>query len=253
MNYAVCSVAAAPIRKRPSHKVEMVNQLLFGEAMYILKQRRNWAKMQSLHDNYEGWIRNNLVIVIDDGVSDNSFVTADLMNEITIGGTKMYVPMGSTLPGFRGEKGKIGDLVYECRGNRLDRAKIKPGDAMVRALTQQWFNAPYLWGGRTPFGIDCSGFTQVIFKMMGVDLLRDAREQESQGMNVKHLENVQCGDLAFFKATSGKITHVGILLTPAQIIHATGKVRLDKIDHKGIINGDTGKRTHSLATIRRYW
>jgi len=253
MNYAVCTVAAAPVRKRPSHKVEMINQLLFGEAMYVVKQKKNWMKMQSLLDNYEGWIRNNLVTIVDEGFSSNSFVTTDLMNEITIGGAKMYVPMGSTLPRFRDGKGQIGDLVYECKRSVMDRTTVKPGEAMIRSLTRQWMNAPYMWGGRTPLGVDCSGFSQVIFKMMGLDLLRDAREQQEQGMKVKQLENTQCGDLAFFQAGSGKISHVGILLSPGQIIHASGKVRLDKIDHKGIINSDTGKRTHSLATIRRYW
>ena len=253
MNYAVCTVAAAPVRKRPSHKVEMTNQLLFGEAMYIVKQKKSWMKMQSLLDNYEGWIRNNLVTIVDEGFSSNSFVTTDLMNEITIGEAKMYIPMGSTLPRFRDGKGQIGNLVYEFKGSGMDRTAVKPGEAMIRSLTQQWMNAPYLWGGRTPFGIDCSGFSQVIFKMMGLDLLRDAREQEGQGMKVKQLDGARCGDLAFFRASSGKITHVGILLSPTQIIHASGKGRVDKIDSKGIINSDTGKRTHSLATIRRYW
>jgi hypothetical protein len=253
MNYAICSVGAAPVRKRPSHKVEMVNQLLFGEGMYLIKQKRNWFKIQSRHDNYEGWIRNNLVVVTDENLSNNCFVTSDLINQITLAGTSMHIPIGSSLPGFDGERGNIGDLAYRYQGERLDKTKIKPGEEVTRQLAKPWMNAPYLWGGRTPLGVDCSGFVQVIFKMMGLDLLRDARQQQGQGIKVKNLANARCGDLAFFETRNGKISHVGILLSPREIIHASGRVRMDQIDEKGIINADSGKRTHSLATIRRYW
>jgi len=253
MELAVCIVPAAPVRKKASHKTEMINQLLFGEKMFILKEKRGWSKVQSMHDNYEGWIRNNLIMAIEEGLVNNSFVTGDLFNTINFNGSKMHIPMGCTLPGFAGKGGELGSAVYNFKGFSFNRAEIKPGEQIVQQLTMQWLNAPYLWGGRTPFGIDCSGFVQVIFKMMGIDLLRDARQQVGQGMKVKKLADAQCGDLAFFGRPKGKITHVGILLNFSEIIHASGKVRIDKIDKKGIINGDTGKRTHSLMVIKRYW
>src|SRR4030095_12976480 len=110
------------------------------------------------------------------------------------------------------------------------RSKIKPGKEVINKLTKQWMNAPYLWGGRTPLGVDCSGFVQVIYKMMGIDLLRDARQQQGQVIKVKKLESGQCVDLPFFQSRSRKITHVGILLNTTQIIHASGKVRIDEMD-----------------------
>lgn len=253
MDFAACVVPAAPVRKKASHKVEMVNQLLFGESMRVIKRKNNWLKVQSLHDNYEGWLRNNLVINIEDKMPADLFVAGELINTITSDGLKIHIPMGSSLPGFCNGAGKLGDFQYGFKGFSFNRNEIKPGENIVRQLTTAWLNAPYLWGGRTPFGVDCSGFVQMVFKMMGLDLLRDAWQQAGQGMKIKKLENVQCGDLAFFDNARGKIIHVGILLSPSAIIHASGKVRIDEIDNKGITNSDTGKRTHSLVAFRRYW
>ncbi|MFI5185267.1 MAG: NlpC/P60 family protein [Chitinophagales bacterium] len=253
MEFAVCIVPAAPVRKKPSHKVEMVNQLLFGEGMHILKQKNKWMKVQSAHDHYDGWIRSNLISQVEDNLSNNSFVAGDLINTIVIKGTKMKIPAGSTLFGLDNGRGKIGNLVYEFSGISFKRDQIKADEAIVQQLTMAWLNAPYLWGGRTPLGVDCSGFVQVIFKMMGIDLLRDAKQQSAQGMKIKKLNEAHCGDLAFFKNNKGKITHVGILFNTTQILHASGKVRIDTIDEKGIVHSDTGKRTHMLTCIRRYW
>jgi len=232
----------------------MVNQLLFGEKMIVLSEQRNWCRMRTMHDNYEGWIRNNLIAPLEDSIvaTGDEFITGDLFNIITIDGIKMNVSAACSLPGLNKEEGTIGQKQYVYRGCAIKRNDVKPNDEIVRKLAVQWLNAPYLWGGRTPLGVDCSGFVQVIFKMMGLDLLRDAKQQAGQGMKVKKLHEAKTGDLAFFEKRK-KITHVGILLGPQQIIHASGKVRIDAIDEKGIINKDTGMRTHSLATIRRYW
>src|SRR5262249_51238754 len=147
------------------------------------------------------------------------------------------------LPGFDEGKGLVGELKYTYSGFFVNRREIKPDADHVEKLTEQWLNAPYLWGGRTIFGVDCSGFVQVNYKMMDIDLSRDAWQQAQQGRTVKRLKDVMCGDLAFFDDKE-EIVHVGILLGPERIIHASGKVRIDTIDKKGIINSDTGKRTH---------
>ncbi|MDP4263805.1 MAG: C40 family peptidase, partial [Bacteroidota bacterium] len=171
---------------------------------------------------------------------------------LSINGKKMHIPFGSSLPGFANGLGRLNDMEYRYDGNFINRSAIQPDAAKLLQLTAQWLNAPYMWGGRTILGVDCSGFVQVNYKMMGIDLARDAWQQAQQGRRIKKLKEAVCGDLAFFD-DKDEIVHVGILLGPGQIIHASGKVRIDEIDKKGIIRTDTGARTHFLRSIKRYW
>ena len=253
MEYAVVIVPAAPVRRKPNHRREMVNQLLFGEAVKILKEKGSlWVKVRSLHDNYEGWMTRTLLQEVTEATANNSFafVAADLLNVITVKDIKTIIPQGSTLPGFENGSGKIGDIEYLLATGYRKRDKVAPSGEVIEMQAMQWLNAPYLWGGRTILGVDCSGFVQVNFKMVGIDLPRDAWQQAQEGEPVKKLKDAVKGDLAFFD-DKDEIVHVGILLGPDKIIHASGKVRIDNIDKKGIINSDTGKRTHTLEAIRR--
>ncbi|MCC7402198.1 MAG: C40 family peptidase [Chitinophagaceae bacterium] len=254
MEYAACKVPAAPVRKKASHKSEMVNQLLFGEAVMVLKIKKKWALIRSVPENYEGWITISHLEEIDGSLAlqYDPWVTSDLLSVIDIGGKPMHISAGASLLGFDGKSGKFGTLEYYFSGNRIKRNEVIPGEEVVRKLSIQWLNAPYLWGGRTILGVDCSGFAKTIFKMMGIDLPRDAWQQAQKGKQVKKLKDAVAGDLAFFNDKE-EIVHVGILLSNGEIIHSSGKVRIDTITKKGIISSDTGKRTHRLKMIRRYW
>ena len=254
MQYAICKVPAAPVRKRSSHRSEMVNQVLFGEAMLVLKEKKKWTRVRTLFDKYEGWLTIRQLEEIDEITAKtfNPWVTTDLLSTIEFANHNMYIPFGSSLPGFDGSGGKFGNIEYRFRGNKRKRNEISPNAELVEKFSKQWINAPYLWGGRTILGVDCSGFAQIIFKMLGIDLPRDAWQQAQEGKPVKKIKDTIAGDLAFFDDKE-EIVHVGILLNNEQIIHASGKVRIDAITKKGIINSDTGKRTHRLRAIRRNW
>jgi hypothetical protein len=255
MEYAVVAVPAAPVRRKARHQREMVSQLLFGETVKIIRSKGDlWVKVRSLHDEYEGWMTNTLLKEITEKEArvPCGHVAAGLLNTIQLNGQKMHIPFGSSLRGFSDGKSNLKGIEYSYQGNFISRTDSEPGTEAVQNFTSQWLNAPYMWGGRTIFGVDCSGFAQVNYKMMGIDLPRDAWQQAQHGNAVKKLKEAMCGDLAFFD-DKDEIVHVGILLNNEQIIHASGKVRIDSIDKKGIINSDTGKRTHYLKSIKRYW
>lgn len=253
MEYAVVNVPAAPVRRKPDHRKEMVNQLLFGETVKIIKQKgATWVKIKSLHDAYEGWLTTTLLKEVDESFANSraAFVTTDMLGTIIMGDKKIYVPAGSSLPFFDNGKGRLGDEEFSFGGYYRNRDEQRTETELIRKLTTSWLHAPYLWGGRTPLGIDCSGFVQVIYKVLGTDLPRDAWQQAQEGKAVKNLEEALPGDLAFFD-NKEEIVHVGILLGDDMIIHASGKVRIDGIGRKGIINAETGKRTLRLRAIRR--
>ncbi len=253
MEYAVISVAAAPVRRKPDHRKEMVNQLLFGETVRILKEKGPlWVKVRGLHDGYEGWLTRTLLEETDELTAGNRslFVAADLLSQLSAGEKKLSIPVGSSLPFFESGKIKLAGTEYDFSGNYFRRDEQKPDGTLIQKLSLPWLNAPYLWGGRTPLGVDCSGFVQVVFKQAGIDLPRDAWQQAQEGRAVKHFKEATAGDLAFFDRGE-EIVHVGILLPDERLIHASGKVRIDGLTKKGIIHAETGERTLKLRALRR--
>lgn len=252
--YAVVTVPIAPVRKRPNHRSEMSNQLLFGEAVQITGNKDNqWLKAKSLYDGYTGWLTPHLITHVDDAIAmqRSSFLASKFLTKIEMNSHPMQVPLGSTLPDFKKKKGVIAGIPYSCASQPINTALIKNKPAQLIENARLWLNAPYLWGGKTVLGVDCSGFAQTQYKLVGMPILRDAWEQALQGQPVASLKKARPTDLAFFE-DKGKVVHVGILLDSATIIHAAGKVRIDPIDNKGIVNSETGMRTHQLRCIRRF-
>lgn len=256
MKYAACCVPLSAIRKEPSHKSEMVSQLLFGEYCTLLEYGTdNWIKIKCRYDDYEGWCRLSHLLEIDeDNVSAaDKDLMDDWVNEVEYDGYHMYAPLGSSLPALTHGKVFWGNNSIKYSGKVWKPDVVKINSKIIKLVAYKYLNTAYLWGGKSVFGIDCSGFSQMVYKFLDVQLPRDAWQQAEKGDVVNSLKEVVCGDLAFFDNEEGRITHVGIALNPQEIIHSSGKVRFDKIDNEGIINLETKQRTHKLRVIKRYF
>lgn len=249
MDFAICRVPAAPVRKEPAHRSEMVNQLLFGETMKVLEQKDEWFKIMSISDSYEGWVTFHLIEQISRQLAEQPirYVSSQLVSDITHDSGNIHIPGGSFLTGFDEKTGKLWNEEFLFRGNYSDTTVSKT--EKVVSTARQWLHAPYLWGGKTLMGIDCSGFVQTAFRICGVLLKRDAWQQEQQGTTV--MGETKEGDVAFFHNDKGRVIHVGILISSNQIIHASGKVRIDAFDSKGIMNNELEKYSHHLHSVKR--
>jgi cell wall-associated NlpC family hydrolase len=247
-------VPVIPLRAEAAHRSEMVSQFLFGEVAEVLEKVKDFTKIRILNDEYIGWCQSNQVHEIPDVQiqTGNDLLNGDLLGTININGTKMHIPFGVSLQHFENGVAQIGHYKMEFEGKHWNTKDASFNEETINWITSNFLNTAYLWGGRTIFGIDCSGFTQQVFRFLNISLPRDAYQQAAIGEIVVFLQEATCGDLAFFDNAEGKITHVGIMLNAATIMHASGKVRIDDIDNMGIINRDTGERTHQLRIIKRY-
>ncbi|MCD6112728.1 MAG: C40 family peptidase [Bacteroidales bacterium] len=256
MKFGICNLSSAPLRIEPSHKSEMVNELLFGETYKIIEKYENWYKIISDFDDYHGWINENQFCNIDEMEytrikKSKLFYTKNLCENIfnKTKNIKSPIIIGSTLPALKNKSFKINNDFYEFYGDTSDE-KSDIRESLIKTA-KKYLNAPYLWGGRSPFGIDCSGFTQIVFKIQGIELFRDAAQQATQGKNLNFISEAKPGDLAFFDNEEGDIVHVGIIMENKKIIHAYGCVRIDNIDHNGIFNSELNKYTHNLRLIKK--
>ena len=249
--FAICHLAIVPLRFEPSDRSEMVTQVLFGEAFTILEQKEKWSRICLATDQYEGWIDNKQFTPISekqfqDLQQSAKFYCADLIDYITGSNTLLPVPIGSDLSFLN--FAEINPQQFAFEGNMITGVQPKTNLLQTAFL---YLNAPYLWGGKTPFGIDCSGFTQMVYRLNGYYIPRDASQQAKIGEPLSFIEESEVGDLAFFDNEEGQIIHVGIIMENNYIIHAHGKVRIDRLDHLGILNIDSGKHTHKLRVIKK--
>ena len=254
MSFVVCMVPVSPMRKEAAHRSEMVSQLLFGELAEVLEESKGFTRLRCLYDGYEGWCQSAQVTGIETALikPHQEVLTAEWSSAIDVNGYPMQLSLGTPLGLLQDGKARFGKYTVNWQGKTIEPALGVFEEPAIRSLCMQYLNTTYVWGGRSVFGIDCSGFVQQVFRFFHKKLPRDAYQQAELGEVVGFLQEVQCGDLAFFDNEEGKITHVGLLFNSDTIIHASGKVRLDKIDSMGIVNSDTGERTHKLRIIKRY-
>ncbi len=250
--FAICNLAIVPLRIEPSDRSEMVSQVLFGEHFKIIEQNKKWSKIELASDNYQGWIDNKQFMNISKEEFDflensNRFFNGDLIEYITNDNHFLLpISLGSNLTFLTNKKINTQNYIFD--GNLV--TGIQPKSNILQTAFM-YLNAPYLWGGKTPFGIDCSGFTQMVYRLNGHNIPRDASQQATIGEALSFIEESEVGDLAFFDNDEGNITHVGIIMEDNYIIHASGKVRVDRLDHLGILNIDSGRHTHKLRVIKK--
>lgn len=251
--YAFAFLSSTPMRAEATDRSEMVNVVLFGEAFEIIERKPKWVKIRLQHDSYEGWIDPQMSKEISQDVYDGlrtapKYFQSEVAGKITDAAGEVFsLSKGACLPGLQGNKLVIGEYQFSFEGllheSKKDRVTLKK-------TALDYLGTPYFWGGRTTFGIDCSGFTQMVYRMNGIYLPRDASQQAKKGITLSFLEECQPGDLAFFDNAEGNIVHVGIVLEDYKIIHASGRVRIDTLDHSGIYNDELGKHTHKLRVLK---
>ncbi len=251
MEKFICENVFVPLRSSPSHKSEMLSQVLFGEKYTILDSAGHWYKIKTCFDDYAGWIDKDHLHHSADTDGSRGYVISRSLPCYKPDKTRIVLEPGCEIyyPDFDRKTFRIAGKIYTA-GDELNENIIK-NEMPIPDTAMRFLNSPYLWGGRIPSGIDCSGFTQLVYKLMGIAIPRDSRKQMEKGETIGFLEESRAGDLAFFDDERGTITHVGLILARGLIIHSSGRVKIDIIDQQGIFRNDTGRYSHHLRIIKR--
>jgi cell wall-associated NlpC family hydrolase len=235
MDKGICSVTVAPVRAEASDRAEIVTEILFGESADILEVNKNWTRIKMHYDGYEGWMDTKQLRPVADEILAKRKVTVvtEDFSSVMMNDGKTLLSMGS-------------EVEFPAVASRRSH-DVRESIALT---AKEFINVPYLWGGKSFFAVDCSGFTQLVYKIHEIKLPRDASQQVNVGESLSFIGESRPGDLAFFENPEGKIVHVGIMLENQRIIHASGKVRIDTLDSTGIFNKELNKHTHKLRVIK---
>jgi gamma-D-glutamyl-L-lysine dipeptidyl-peptidase len=251
MEYFVCENVFVPLRSGPSHKSEMLSQVLFGEKYTIIEQSGRWVKIELVADNYMGWIDlDHLQQSSAEDTRQGAVLTKSLLC-FKGDKTKLVLEPGCEIydPDFRQKTFSAGKSIFTTSRD-FDTSFISTDDSYSDTALR-FINSPYIWGGRIPSGIDCSGLTQLVYKIHGIRIPRDAKQQAEVGVTLNFINETKPGDLVFFDNERGIVTHVGMIFSAGLVIHASGRVRIDTIDHQGIFKHEIGGYSHHLRLIKR--
>lgn len=256
--YGFCNVPVMPVRSEPSHRAEQTNQLLFGERVEIIElNNKEWMRIHDAWDGYEGWCKQSQLRIVDKKEYKKAakYLAGSNADKAVMETGEMWLPLGSELTGMKEGRIKVLKESGKYKGKKINIHEAELTGEALKNAALHYLHSPYLWGGRSVAGIDCSGLTQMAYKLCNHSIPRDASQQANTGTIVDFLQHAQCGDLAFFDDKEGRIVHVGLLLDSETIIHATetsGRVVIDKIDQGGIISRTLRMRTHNLRLVKRF-
>ncbi|HMO38197.1 MAG TPA: NlpC/P60 family protein [Saprospiraceae bacterium] len=255
-SYGICPLSVVPVRTSASDSSEMASQLLFGELVEMLETKgRQWVKVRCQWDNLVGWVAATQLRAVTPGefatYNEHFAYNLELMQGIMSNDFFMPITLGAQLPNFDGIRFELEGLPYTFSGQAVFPGDIAPAAEFILKIARRYLHAPFLAGGRSPFGIDDSGLVQMLFKFIGHKLPRSAAQQVFLGDAIDFIEEAQPGDLAFFEDRKGNINHVGLIAPNLQVLHAFGKVRIDTIDHFGIYNQEESRYTHKLRVVKR--
>ena len=252
----IVTLSLVPLRTNPTEQSEMCSQLLYGERVEILETNERWLRVRNFADDYIGWVDKKMIRLLTEkeeaelAKAEFRLVQVPLsFGETADENRKILLVGGSLVPYVNNLQYQFGSKDFFT--NQAYVVESEVCGERIAHLAKQYLNAPYLWGGKTALGIDCSGLVQVVYKMCNIRLPRDANKQVEHGQTIDFLAETRAGDLAFFENDEGKIIHVGILLASNKIIHASGWVKIDNIDSQGIISGETGEHSHKLRILKR--
>lgn len=251
MERFICTNVFVPLRSAPAHQSEMLSQILFGEKYHIIDKSGSWIKVVTTYDNYKGWIDSSHIQHTPDHESSTGHILNRSLECKKEDSSKIVLEAGCEIynPDFNNKTFTLGENIYTSV-SEFDESLITVND-IIADTALRFLNSPYLWGGRIPSGLDCSGFTQLVYKIHNIAIGRDSSKQAEAGQLIDFIDDTLPGDLVFFDDERGRISHSGMILSKRNVIHASGSVRIDLIDHQGIFKPEIKGYSHKLRTIRR--
>lgn len=260
---AIVLHSVVPVRQEPSEGSEQLTQLLFAETCDILQEQPRWKYIRNDADGEEGWVDAKMISLLSEQ-EEKDYLAGDFRTLVFMpmafavsenNGQTIPLTAGTRLPNYANGEFSLLGVKFRIDPSMVSQP-VELNEDNLKRVTRFFLNVPYLWGGKNALGMDCSGFTSVIMSLFGHQLPRNASQQVACGEDVPFLQEAHCGDLAFFdhrsrEASATNISHVGILLSPEYIIHASGRVKVERIDAAGIISAETAEHTHDLRVLRR--
>jgi hypothetical protein len=248
--WALATLSVSNLRTEPDHASELASQVMMGTPLKILNCSEKWCRVQT-PENYIGWMDTSglervtqkeldrwkqsnryLFNCMSGYVYDTPGKKGEVVSDIVLGD---LFEVESAVKGFLKIRIPDGRNGYVRKSDCIsfnDWSHLQPNVKSILSVASQMMGFPYLWGGTSSKGVDCSGFVKLVYYTQGVILARDASQQARYGepVDFSNMNNLQPGDLLFFGRSSRHITHVGIYLGKGNFIHASGRVHISSID-----------------------